>query len=63
MISGNETGGHNRYISGNVLTGEKIEKDGFVSFYDSMVTVIPEGDHYEFFGWLKPGFTEASGAM
>ncbi|RLD44016.1 MAG: hypothetical protein DRI88_10175 [Bacteroidetes bacterium] len=60
MISGNETGGHNRYISGNVLTGEKIEKDGFVSFYDSMVTVIPEGDHYEFFGWLKPGLNKFS---
>lgn len=60
MISGNETGGRNRYISGNVLTGEKIEKDGFVGFYDSMVTVIPEGDHYEFFGWLKPGMNKFS---
>ena len=60
MISGNETGGNNRYISGNVLTGTKIEKDGFVGFYDSMVTVIPEGDHYEFFGWLKPGLNKFS---
>ncbi len=60
MISGNETGGHNRYISGNVLTGTKIDKDGFVGFYDSMVTVIPEGDHYEFFGWIKPGLNKFS---
>lgn len=60
MISGNETGGNNRYISGNVLTGTKIEKDGFIGFYDSMITVIPEGNHYEFFGWLKPGLNKFS---
>ena len=60
MVSGNVTGGNNRYISGNVLTGDKIEKDGFVGFYDSLVTVIPEGDYYEFLGWLKPGFNKFS---
>ncbi|MDQ3534565.1 MAG: Na(+)-translocating NADH-quinone reductase subunit A [Bacteroidota bacterium] len=43
-----------RYISGNVLTGKKISKDGFVGFYDHLVTVIPEGDYYELFGWIKP---------
>jgi len=60
MVSGNVAGGKNRYISGNVLTGEKIEKDGFVGFYDSLVTVIPEGDHHEFFGWITPGFNKFS---
>jgi Na+-transporting NADH:ubiquinone oxidoreductase subunit A len=60
MISGNITENHNRFISGNVLTGEKIEKDGFVRFYDSLVTVIPEGDHYEFFGWIMPGLKKFS---
>ncbi|NOX86499.1 MAG: Na(+)-translocating NADH-quinone reductase subunit A [Chlorobi bacterium] len=60
MISDNVTEGNNRFISGNVLTGAKIEKDGFVGFYDSMITVIPEGDYYEFFGWLKPGFNKFS---
>jgi len=60
MASANVTEGKNRYISGNVLTGEQIEKDGFVGFYDSLVTVIPEGDYYEFFGWIKPGLNKFS---
>ncbi|MDG5799186.1 Na(+)-translocating NADH-quinone reductase subunit A [Marinilabiliaceae bacterium ANBcel2] len=49
-----------RVISGNVLTGDHIESDGFVGFYHSQVTVIPEGDEYEFMGWLKPGFDKFS---
>jgi len=46
--------GNNRYISGNVLTGTKISKDDYISFYDSQLTIIPEGDYYEFFGWISP---------
>jgi len=60
MVTNNTTKGDNRFISGNVLTGEKIEKDGFVGFYDSLATVIPEGNHHEFFGWLLPGFNKFS---
>ncbi len=60
LLAGNTTEGDNRVISGTVLTGEKIDKDGFVGFYDSSVTVIPEGNHYEFFGWLLPGFGKFS---
>jgi len=49
-----------RFISGNVLTGSKIYNEGFVGYYDNMVTVIPEGDYYEMFGWAKPGFNKFS---
>jgi Na+-transporting NADH:ubiquinone oxidoreductase subunit A len=49
-----------RFISGNVLTGTKIEKDGHLGFYDSQITVIPEGDHYEFLGWALPGVDKFS---
>ena len=45
-----------RIISGNVLTGTKINGDNFLGFYDSQVTAIPEGDHYQLFGWLAPNF-------
>ena len=48
--------GNIRFISGNVLTGEKIEPDGYLGFYHDLLTVIPEGNHYEFFGWLLPSF-------
>ncbi|XOV68938.1 MAG: Na(+)-translocating NADH-quinone reductase subunit A [Fluviicola sp.] len=52
-----------RIISGNVLTGEKIESDGYLGFYDNQITVIPEGDQYKFVltkGWLGPGFDKFS---
>jgi Na+-transporting NADH:ubiquinone oxidoreductase subunit A len=49
-----------RYISGNPLTGTQISQDGFVGFYDAQVTVLPEGDHYEFLGWAGPGFHKFS---
>lgn len=53
MIAGNLKSEHVRCISGNVLTGARIDKDGFLGFFDHMVTVIPEGDYYEFMGWIS----------
>lgn len=52
--------GHERFISGNVLTGQHIEEDDFMSFYDNQITVIPEGDYYEFLGWAMPRFNKFS---
>lgn len=52
--------GHQRYISGNVLTGTNIGEHGFLGFYDAQITVIPEGDYFEFFGWAMPGFDKPS---
>lgn len=52
-----------RYISGNVLVGTNVGKDGYLGFYDNQVTVIPEGDHYKVSfteGWLAPGFNKLS---
>lgn len=49
-----------RVISGNVLTGVKTTEDGFLGYYDQQVTVIPEGDEPEFFGWIVPGFNKFS---
>jgi Na+-transporting NADH:ubiquinone oxidoreductase subunit A len=60
MIADNVKSGNLRYISGNVLTGTKIGSDGCLGFYDSQITVIPEGDYYEFFGWASPGFNKFS---
>jgi Na+-transporting NADH:ubiquinone oxidoreductase subunit A len=45
-----------RIISGNVLTGTKINGNNVLGFYDTQVSVIPEGDHYQLFGWLAPNF-------
>lgn len=49
-----------RCISGNVLTGTKIKADGYLGYYDSQVSVIPEGDYFEFFGWALPGIKKYS---
>ena len=49
-----------RYISGNVLTGEKIIPNNFIGFYDSQITVIPEGNKDEFLGWGMPGLKKFS---
>lgn len=49
-----------RVISGDVLTGTKISPKGHLGYYSNTVTVIPEGDDYEFFGWSKPVFNKMS---
>lgn len=56
IVVDNVNEGELRYISGNVLTGSKISDEGYVSYYDNQVTVIPEGKHHEFLGWATPGF-------
>jgi Na+-transporting NADH:ubiquinone oxidoreductase subunit A len=50
----------NRIISGNVLTGRKSAIDGFLGYYDDMVTIIPEVTEKRFFGWVQPGFNAPS---
>ncbi len=43
--------GNYRIISGDVLTGLKIDKDSYLNFHTNLISVIPEGDHYDFLGW------------
>ena len=43
-----------RVISGHVLHGNKKGENPFLDFYSNQVTIIPEGDYYEMFGWLIP---------
>ena len=45
---------HKRVISGNVLTGVKVSRDGWLRYPYTQVTVIPEGDDVdEFMGWAS----------
>ena len=49
-----------RIISGNVLTGKRVKPQNYLGYYDSQVTVIPEGDEYELLGWASPGVDKFS---
>lgn len=55
MLAGNLNNDHVRVISGNPLTGGVIEANGHLDWFSSQVTIIEEGDYYDFFGWLLPG--------
>jgi Na+-transporting NADH:ubiquinone oxidoreductase subunit A len=60
LLKENTREGNLRYISGNVLTGSRIPYNGFIGFFDSQITVIPEGAHHRFLGWADPGFDRFS---
>jgi Na+-transporting NADH:ubiquinone oxidoreductase subunit A len=49
-----------RIISGNVLTGTNIGEQGFLGYFDSLVSVIPEGKYFDLFGWAMPGINKFS---
>jgi Na+-transporting NADH:ubiquinone oxidoreductase subunit A len=54
LVSGNTKSDNIRVVSGNVLTGEKILRDGYLGYYHNQITILAEGDYYEFMGWAKP---------
>jgi len=60
IIDGQISNENCRIISGNVLTGTKIEKDGALGFFENQICIIPEGNEYEMFGWLLPGLKKFS---
>jgi Na+-transporting NADH:ubiquinone oxidoreductase subunit A len=60
LLTGNLVQENVRVISGNVLTGTKTDKNGFSGFYEKVITVMPEGDYFEFIGWALPGLKKFS---
>ncbi|MEG1615350.1 MAG: Na(+)-translocating NADH-quinone reductase subunit A [Bacteroidales bacterium] len=50
-----------RFISGNVLSGVHVGAEGYLNFYHSQLSVIPDGsDNDEFVGWALPGLAKYS---
>jgi len=60
LLADNITEGDNRIISGDILTGQHIEVNGTLGFYDTTITVIEEGKEQEFLGWILPGLHKFS---
>ena len=51
-IAGLKSKSQTRYINGDVLSGSITTNDGFIGFYNNLLSVIPEGNKYRMFGWL-----------
>lgn len=60
LTSNNIASENVRFVSGNVLTGTNVGKDGHVGFFDQQVTVLAEGNQYEFLGWILPSVNKLS---
>ncbi|MBO7602366.1 MAG: Na(+)-translocating NADH-quinone reductase subunit A [Bacteroidaceae bacterium] len=63
VFKGHVTTGKNlRYISGNVLTGKRVNAEGsYLGAFHAQLTVIPEGDEvHEMFGWIMPRINDFS---
>lgn len=63
LVKDNLNSDNVRFISGNPLTGTKIEADGFLAYYDDQITVLPEGNFLDFFltdGWFGLGLNKFS---
>ena len=60
LLFDNINEGDNRIISGDILTGQHIDINGTLGFYDTTMTVIEEGKEQEFLGWILPGLHKFS---
>ena len=53
--------GELRFISGNVLTGRKTSLNSYLGFYDTLITVLPEGKKSrKLLGYFLPGIKTES---
>ena len=51
-IAGLKSKSQIRCINGDVLSGSITTNDGFIGFYNNLLSIIPEGNKYRMFGWL-----------
>ena len=49
-----------RIISGDVLTGRRVEEDDFLGFYDTIISILPVDRSRPFLGWFQPGSSKRS---
>ena len=61
LCAGEMKAGDNRIISGSVLGGRQVfGATSYLGRYHNQVSVLLEGRHREFLGWLSPGFSKHS---
>lgn len=49
-----------RVIAGGVFRGQAVSPGAGVNYYETAITVLPEGNKPEFVGFLRPGFRKPS---
>ena len=49
-----------RLIEGSVLSGSSMAADDYIGASCDKICVLPEGDYYDFMGWLRPNFKKFS---
>jgi Na+-transporting NADH:ubiquinone oxidoreductase subunit A len=61
LCAGETKSGDNRVISGSVLGGRSVHgATAYLGRYHNQVSVLLEGRHREFMGWLSPGVSKHS---
>ncbi|MBK6738830.1 MAG: Na(+)-translocating NADH-quinone reductase subunit A [Haliea sp.] len=61
LCAGQMKSGENRIISGSVLGGRSVQGGtAYLGRYHNQVSVLLEGRHREFMGWLSPGLKKHS---
>ncbi|MDB2614316.1 Na(+)-translocating NADH-quinone reductase subunit A, partial [Chlamydiales bacterium] len=58
LIDGRIPKGSIRCISGDPLTGTQVETEGFMGFYETAFSVIPENTDQEMFHFFRPGISK-----
>ena len=49
-----------RWVVGGILTGFPSSAEGYMGFYESALTLLPQGDEREFMALFKPGYHKPS---
>jgi len=49
-----------RYIAGGVFNGYRSRADAYLGFLETSLTILPEGDSREMFGFARPGLKKPS---
>lgn len=57
-LAAGKVAGKIRYISGDVLSGEQVEADDFLGFFDHSLSVIRENTERELLHFFRPGFSK-----
>lgn len=54
------TQNNSTYIAGGIFKGYMTQREKYLSFYDTSISIVPEFKKKELFGFLRPGFDRES---